>query len=173
MLVSGYNESIEAQMLVLFKSLSERDRRRYAAIEALKIGYGGITYISKLFSCDEKTIRKGLKELQDEDSMEQESIRAPGGGRPSKLDLYENINEEFISILRDHTAGSPTDCDLKWTNLSKKEIQDKLKNKGIDVSRNIIKKLLHQNGFVRRKLQKKRVRVKAKIGIGSLEKSRN
>jgi len=58
MLISGYNKSIEPQMLDLFLSLSEKDRRRYAAIEALKIGYGGITYIGTLFSCDEKQYRR-------------------------------------------------------------------------------------------------------------------
>lgn len=155
MLISGYDESIESQMLNLFLSLSEKDRRRYAAIEALKIGYGGITYIGTLFSCDEKTIQKGLKELQDKESMDQSFIRAPGGGRSSKMDIYDNIDEKFLGILKDHTAGSPTDSDLKWTNLSRKDIQDKLAASGIDVSRNIVKKLLYKHGFVRRKLQKK------------------
>ena len=31
-----------------YDSLSEKDRRRYAAIEAEKLGYGGASYIRKL-----------------------------------------------------------------------------------------------------------------------------
>jgi transposase len=139
----------------LFNSLSEKDRRRYAAVEALKLGYGGITYICKLFLCDEKTVQRGLRELRDPESLSQESIRLPGGGRPSKIDIYSDIDEKFLRILRDHTAGSPTDSSIKWTDLSRKEIQEKLSLVGIDVSRQIVKKLLHKHGFVRRKLQKK------------------
>jgi hypothetical protein len=39
----------EQQMKIYYESLSEKDRRRYAAIEAEKIGYGGFQYISQLF----------------------------------------------------------------------------------------------------------------------------
>lgn len=162
MSISGYDRSIEAQMLDLFISLSEKDRRRYAAIEALKLGFGGIKYISNLFACDEKTVRKGLRDLQDPESLRQDVIRAPGGGRPSKLDIYKNIDEEFLKVLEKHTAGSPMDSTIKWTNLSRKEIQEKLSDVGINVSRHIIKKLLNKHGFVKRKLQKKSHRPKPK-----------
>jgi len=40
-----YEEEIEEQMKNLYQSLSEKDRRRYAAIEAKKLGYGGTSYI--------------------------------------------------------------------------------------------------------------------------------
>jgi hypothetical protein len=36
-----YGEEIEEQMKNLYQSLSEKDRRRYAAIEAKKLGFGG------------------------------------------------------------------------------------------------------------------------------------
>ena len=39
-----YGEEIEEQMKNLYQSLSEKDRRRYAAIEAKKLGYGGKSY---------------------------------------------------------------------------------------------------------------------------------
>jgi hypothetical protein len=44
----------------LFDSLKESDRRRYAAIEAAKVGHGGIEYIAGVLGCDPKTIRLGL-----------------------------------------------------------------------------------------------------------------
>jgi len=58
-----YSEEIEFSMHQLYSSLSERDRRRYAAVEALKLGHGGILYLAHLFGCAEKTIRRGLDEL--------------------------------------------------------------------------------------------------------------
>ena len=45
-------------------TLNERDFRRYAAVEALKLDHGGIKYISRLLNIDPKTIRKGIKEIE-------------------------------------------------------------------------------------------------------------
>lgn len=51
-------------MRYMFESLSEKDCRHYAAIEAKKLGHGGITYIAKLFGISEKTIQAGLDEFE-------------------------------------------------------------------------------------------------------------
>ena len=40
---SPYSLEIEKQMQEMFSRLSEKDKRLYAAIEALKFSYGGIT----------------------------------------------------------------------------------------------------------------------------------
>jgi hypothetical protein len=63
-LVIGYVVDIELKMRRLFSTLSEKDRRRYAAIEVAKLGHGGTEYISKLFGIDPKTVRRGLSELE-------------------------------------------------------------------------------------------------------------
>jgi len=55
-------ETVEA-MRCLFDSLSERERRHYAAVEAAKFGHGGVRYLAQVFGCDEKTIRRGVREL--------------------------------------------------------------------------------------------------------------
>lgn len=60
----GYAQDIELKMQRLFSTLSEKDRRRYAAIEVAKLGHGGTEYISKLFGIDPKTVRRGLSELE-------------------------------------------------------------------------------------------------------------
>lgn len=58
-----YPLDIERAMQQVFHSLAERERRIYAAVEAAKLGHGGIGYIARLFGCDRKTIRRGLQEL--------------------------------------------------------------------------------------------------------------
>jgi len=50
-------------------SLSEKDRRRYAAIETLKLPYGGQGYIGKILGCDAKTIQHGLSDLESEEEI--------------------------------------------------------------------------------------------------------
>ena len=150
-----YREKLEKEMSVFYSSLSEKDRRRYAAIEANKLGYGGLAYIAALFCCDEKTIQKGMADLLNDESMIQDTVRRPGGGRKASLEIYQDIDKIFLDVLRNHTAGDPMDEKVKWTNLTRSEIREKMQKKGIKLSKNIIKKLLKKNGFVKRKALKK------------------
>lgn len=59
-----YAQQIEEDMRYMFESLNEKDRRHYAAIEAKKLGHGGITYIARLFGISENTIQSGLDEFE-------------------------------------------------------------------------------------------------------------
>lgn len=64
-----YGRSVEESMIDFYDSLSEKDRRRYAAIEVKKLPYGGQKYISKILGCDEKTIQQGLLDLANEEEL--------------------------------------------------------------------------------------------------------
>lgn len=85
--LKDYDEAIKQVMRLHYGRLGERDRRQYAAVEAMKLGYGGVTYVSKLFCVDRKTIGEGKKELLSEHPAEEPSSsrqRRPGGGRKKK-----------------------------------------------------------------------------------------
>jgi hypothetical protein len=58
-----YSPEIEQAMRLFHDSLSEKDRRRYAAIEAAKLDHGGTAYIASVLGCDPKTIRQGQEDL--------------------------------------------------------------------------------------------------------------
>lgn len=58
-----YPVDVERHMVALYDSLSEKDRRRYAAIEAEKLGHGGVQYVAELFHCDPDTIRRGSQDI--------------------------------------------------------------------------------------------------------------
>lgn len=60
-----YSLAVERAMQFTFSSLNERQRRLYAAAEAVKLGHGGIGYIAQLFDCHRKTIQRGLDDLQN------------------------------------------------------------------------------------------------------------
>jgi hypothetical protein len=60
----GYSSTVERHMVSLYGSLSEKDRRRYAAVEAEKFGHGGVQYIATLFGCDPHTIRHGAEDIE-------------------------------------------------------------------------------------------------------------
>ena len=69
MFVVPYSPATEEAMRRLYDSLGERERRLYAAAEALKLGRGGLLYLAQLFGCDPKTIRRGRRELAQEPSL--------------------------------------------------------------------------------------------------------
>jgi hypothetical protein len=72
-------------LLVLFCSmLNEKQRRLYAGLESLKLGYGGDAHIASILGMDPHTVAKGRKELMDADLTATDRLRAPGAGRPSQ-----------------------------------------------------------------------------------------
>jgi hypothetical protein len=77
-----YKATIELEMRKFYNTLSEKDKRRYAAIEAMKLEHGGIAYIGQLLNCDPKTITQGIKDLESlpVESEYNKHIRQPGGG---------------------------------------------------------------------------------------------
>lgn len=79
MYVRMYSREVEQRMITLYESLNEKDRRRYAAIEANKLGYGGQAYIVQLLGCDHKTLQRGLAELDDLPDLPPGRIRKKGG----------------------------------------------------------------------------------------------
>lgn len=149
-----YSAAIEAQMQRYYQSLSEKDRRRYAAIEAIKLGYGGQVYIRQLFGCHHETLALGIAELDDRTILEQERIRQVGGGRKSAFETIDGLDEAFLRVLEQHTAGSPMDETVKWTNLKRQEIVVLLKDEGIEVSVTVVDQLLEKYNFRKRKAVK-------------------
>jgi hypothetical protein len=67
------------------QTLSEKDCRRFAAIEAAQRGYGGIAYVAGVLGCSTKTIERGLKELDHlQDDPAAGRVRRPGAGRKKR-----------------------------------------------------------------------------------------
>lgn len=151
-----YSPAIEAQMRMFYQSLSEKDRRRYAAIEARKLGRGGLSDIARILNCDRHTIAQGMQELTDPEALKQTRIRRAGGGRTPRHETIPELDMAFLQVLADHTAGSPLNAAVKWTNLTHQEIAHRLAaDHGIEVSVTVVKRLLRQHDFVRRKAQKR------------------
>jgi len=151
MLRKQYPEETEKQMKSFFDSLNERDRRRYAAIEAIKLGHGGQKYISSVLGCHFQTIMAGINEITNGIETPDNRIRKPGGGKKKIIDTVENIDEVFFEILKDNTAGSPIDEEIKWTDISLKDISNSFKSRNMNISPYVVKQLLKKHGVVKEK----------------------
>ena len=146
-----YSKEVEEQMIRFYKSLSEKDQRRYMGLESLKSGEGSKKYIYQLFGSDYHRLQKGLKELEKDELLYQKRVRRVGGGRKRAVDKLEGLEEAFLEVLKENTAGSPMDEKIKWTNLSRDRIVGFLGEKGFKVSVPVVRDLLKKHNFKRRK----------------------
>ncbi len=146
-----YPPEIEKYIKDTYSTLSEKDRRVYAAIEALKLPRGGKAYIVRILRCSKKTLLRGINELKNPNPDLKNRIRKKGAGRRTSIEIIENIDEVFLKVIDDHIAGDPMDEKIRWTNLSHKKIAAKMSEEGITISVTVVKKLLKKHSFVKRK----------------------
>ena len=106
-----YSNSIESEMKRFYKSLSEKDKRRYAAIEAQKLGWGGISYVMQLLGCSRNTIIKGLEDLEkmDSETLNSSRSRKKGGGRKSILSTQIGIDAACLEVLKKSHSRRPNE----------------------------------------------------------------
>ena len=76
--MEGYGIQVERMMKRLYQTLSEKDRRRYAAVEAAKLGHGGVEYVAGVLGCDPKTIVQGRLDLELETDPAAQRVRKKG-----------------------------------------------------------------------------------------------
>lgn len=156
-----YDEEHEETMRLYCRSLPEDHRRRYAGVEALKLGRGGLTYIAQMLGMSRRTVYRGIRELEamaEDDSPTRpsggpERIRRRGAGRP-RLFRQPGLMSAAGHILDAHTAGSPTDPEVFWTALNPARLVKELARWGFDVSRHTGARLLDWSGYRRRALRK-------------------
>ena len=91
-----YEKNIEEKMKIFYDNLSEKDQRYYAGIEAIKLGHGGIQYLSFVLGCSRQRVSKGLESIENEDLLGKNHIRNSGGGRKSYTKKYSDINAIFF-----------------------------------------------------------------------------
>ena len=92
-LTGRYEPEVAERMRGFYQTLSEKDRRRYAALEARRLGRGGIAYVAELLGCSTRTIERTAREL---DQLPHDPaagrVRRPGGGRKKRSRPSPNSN---------------------------------------------------------------------------------
>lgn len=90
-LKSRYEPDLEQRMRGFYQTLSEKDRRRYAALEARRLGRGGVEYVAGVLGCSSRTIERAAGEL---DQLPHDPaagrVRCRGGGRKKRSSPSRN-----------------------------------------------------------------------------------
>ena len=153
-MITTYSKKLETMMKNFYESLSEKDKRGYAAIESLKFEYGGKKYISDVLEVSTPTIGRGITDLHKKGKTDPARIRAVGGGAKTASEKIPELDDKFLEVLKEYTAGDPMNENIKWTDLTYTEIGFYLHVKRIDVSKPVIKNLLKKHGYKKRTAQK-------------------
>jgi transposase len=128
----------------LFLELNERQKRLVVASDVKSLGLS-ITEASRLSKMSRKTIYKALRELESGEVFN-EGVRKKGGGRKTAKDKYPALKEALEKLLSPVTRGEPT-SPLRWTSKSLENLAVELRKQGYKVSRNVVGRLLHSEGY--------------------------
>jgi hypothetical protein len=150
-----YRPDIEQLLRQYYQSLSEKDRRRLAALEAIKLGHGGIRYIAQVLACDPQTVKDGMRELQPlPDDPAGSRVRKPGGGRKKTEVKHADLIQQVQDTIKDRIAGDPMRQDMVWTDLTPQEISTSLREHAVCAGPRIVRRILDGLGFARRQMLK-------------------
>ena len=126
--------------------MDEKVQRRWAACEAMTIGWGGITVVSKATGISRPTIRAGIAEVQSgvpaaEEVPQRRSIRRAGGGRHCLSESNPTLLKDLQALLESSTRGDPQ-SPLLWNSKSTRHLADALRRQGHVVSHHTVARLL-------------------------------
>lgn len=138
--------ALAKKLKTIFPYLNEKQQRIFAATEAIALGYGGVSKISKLTGFSRTTIHKGIEDLENTDYKSLERIRISGGGRKSTHFRGKRLRKLIEDLVEDSTKGDPM-SPLKWTSKSIREISDYLNKKEQKVSRESVRLILKDLGY--------------------------
>jgi len=138
--------SVRQRFAILSPFLDERLRRIFAAAEAMAIGYGGISVVSRETGVSRRAITLGCEELKNPEKIEKKRIRREGGGRKRTVDKDPTLRQDLERLVEPLTRGDP-ESPLRWTCKSVRKLSDELNRMGHKTSHNLVAKLLHEMDY--------------------------
>jgi hypothetical protein len=142
--------SVKARYDTIKEHLNEKNQRLWLGNEALALGRGGISYVSKETGVARNTIAKGCEEIQQLPqkiiSMEGDRVRKEGGGRKTIISKDDTLIPDLYACIEPFIRGDP-ESPLLWTTKSLRSISDELAKKGHDISYRSIGTILDELGF--------------------------
>ncbi|HSV24106.1 MAG TPA: ISAzo13 family transposase [Xanthobacteraceae bacterium] len=122
--------------------LDERTRRIMAATEAMSLGYGGVSLVSRACGLSRKAIRKGIGELGNRGKPLVGRIRRPGAGRKAITQSDPRLIRTLESLIDAQTRGDPQ-SPLRWICKSTRAIAAELGVHEHPVSHMKVAQILH------------------------------
>jgi len=138
--------SIRNKFHSIVSDLDERGRRRWAAIEARALGWGGISAVAVATGISDRTIRNGIAEIDGPDPLEPGRQRRPGGGRLSREQEQPDLLGALDGLVEPTVRGDPM-SPLRWTCKSTRSLAAELRLQGFAASSTKVGSLLKAQGY--------------------------
>jgi len=130
----------------LAPELSERGRRIWAASEARVLGRGGIAAVARASGISENTIRKGIREVDAGERLEEGRVRRRGGGRKPIEESDPELIAALERLVAEDCRGDPMQV-LLWTSKSVRKLAAELRELGHEVHFTTVAALLRSLGY--------------------------
>ena len=137
---------IESKCRGLSEELSERARRRWAAVEAASLGRGGISVVSEATGLAHSTIRRGILELNTGEAPPPGRQRRKGAGRRSVEVVDPCVRAVLERLVEPESRGDPQ-SPLRWTCKSTRRLAEQLTAQGHPVGPTTVRRLLKKAGY--------------------------
>ena len=131
---------------MLAPALNERTLRLFAATEALSLGWGGTSLVSRVLEISRDRISRGIKDIESKTKLHPDLVRRKGGGRKKLLESDQALKEDIEVLISPYTRGDP-ESPLRWTCKSVRKLADALNHKGHSVSHSTVATLLDKMGY--------------------------
>src|SRR5215471_6590513 len=130
----------------LVDELTERARRRWAAVEAVALGRGGISAVSAATGLAHSTIRRGIRELNSGAALPGSRERRQGAGRKPIDVIDPQVRVSLERLVEPDSRGDPQ-SPLRWTCKSTRRLAKELTAQGHPVGPTTVRHLLKEAGY--------------------------
>jgi len=137
---------IEQRLAAVLPLLDERSRRLVAASEAIALGSGGVSLVSRASGLSRKAIAKGMSEVRSGHVLPAGRVRREGAGRKKTTVRDPQIARSLEAIIEPGTRGDP-ETPLRWTLKSTRTIANALSQSGHQISHAKVGQLLRDQGY--------------------------
>lgn len=121
--------------------LDERDRRLFAANEAMAHGYGGVMAASAATGLARSTINRGIREVCSNRKEVVNRVRRLGAGRKTAVTHQPGLPAALETLIEDAIRGDPC-SPLRWVSRSQRHLVKALAEQGFRASQWVVAKLL-------------------------------
>jgi hypothetical protein len=141
-------QDIRVRYILMYPHLNERSRRLFAVNEVIALGRGGLAAVSRATGLARSTILRGLDDVDDDEVLDPNLIRRPGGGRRAVAKTNHEALECLRKLVESSVLGDPMRA-LLWTSKSLDKLAVALEEAGHKVCTHTVRKMLTEIGYSR------------------------
>ena len=152
-----WGTTVAAKFERIRSHLSEAGLRLWAANEAVALGRGGVSVVSRATGMSRTTIHAGVTELREASvpATPEGRARRAGGGRKRLTEKDPGLREALNRLVDPVTRGDP-ESGLRWTSKSTTKLAIELTQAGHPVGQRTVCDLLAAEGYSLQSVRKTR-----------------